>query len=221
MRLLTLDISKRSTGWAWYDVERAVKLAAAHAALPDDGSCCDDTCGPDCRCLCHQDWVPASSTMHGVWDRLGSEFTTRGQLYYALYKALTDHVQLMPVDKIYAEEPVNLIPNGVATTAENIWISVGMAATVELFAHTRGIRLTWVHQARWRREFLGKMPRGTKSPDLKALAVERARQLGFKPQRHDDAEAIGILDYACKVEHMPAPWRADEVLRPMLTGARR
>jgi hypothetical protein len=179
MKILGLDLSKRSAGWAFF-AEGSERIE------------------------------------HGVWTDLGSEFTSRGLLYYKTYARLHEHRQLFGFDTIYAEEPVNLVPGSVATTIENIWISVGMAATVELFAQSFGIRLTWVHQARWRRHFLGRMPRRTKSPDLKQYAIERCRQLGFTPKRHDDAEAIGVVDYACELERIAAPWRAGEVLRPAL-----
>lgn len=183
MNILALDLSKRSTGWAYYG-------------------------------------QGGNTAQHGVWTRLGSEYTSRGGLFYNLYKTLLEHRQVMPFDMIYAEQPVNLIPNSVATTAENVWIAVGMAATVELFAHSFGVPLNWIHQARWRREFLGRMPRAVKSSQLKDYAMERARQLGFRPQRHDDAEAIGILTYALQIERQPCPWVADEVLRQALGAAR-
>jgi hypothetical protein len=178
MKILALDLSKRSAGWAFYE----------------EG---------------------AGQAHHGVWDRLGSEHTGRGQLYYKLFEQLTGHRKVFGFDRIYAEEPVNLIPNSVATTAENIWISVGMGAALELFAYNFGLKLVWVHQARWRRHFLGRMPRGTKSVDLKEYAKERCRQLGLKPLRHDDAEALGVLDYACDLERLSPPWSAQVVLRPM------
>lgn len=170
-KILALDLSKRSTGWAFY---------AAGAEKP----------------------------FNGVWDRIASEYSSRGSIYYNIYKALLDTHTLFKFEQVFAEEPLNLIPNSVATTAENIWISVGMAATVELFCHTMGVRLTWVHQARWRREFLGRMPRATKSADLKEMALARCRSLGLKPLRHDDAEALGILTYACQRERVFMPWMA-------------
>lgn len=143
---------------------------------------------------------------HGIWDRLASEYTSRGSLYYALYKSLMDAHSTFGFEAIYAEEPLNLLPNSVATQAENIWASVGMGATIEMFAHTMGIKLRWVHQARWRREFIGRMPRATKSPDLKEMALARCKQLGLRPQKHDDAEALGILTYGCQVERVFLPW---------------
>lgn len=179
VNILALDISKRSTGWAWFA----------------EG---------------------ADRARHGVWDRLGSEYTSRGQLFYAFYGQLLDHRRAMPFERVAAEEPVNLIPNSVQTNAESVWIAVGMGATLELFCHSFKVRLEWVHQATWRRHFLGRMPRATKSASLKALAMERARQLGFSPHRHDEAEALGILDHALERLRIPVPWRAEEVLRPPL-----
>jgi len=158
----------------------------------------------------------SATAQHGVWDQLGSEYTGRGRLFYSYFAALAEHRKVLPFDRVHAEEPINLVPGTVATTAENVWIAVGMAATLELFCESFGVSLEWVHQATWRRHFLGKMPRRTKSPDLKAYAMERARQLGFSPRRHDEAEALGILDHALERLRIAAPWRVDEVLRPPL-----
>lgn len=159
----------------------------------------------------------AERAQHGTWT-LGGEFTSRGQLYYKFYATLLEHRKLFPFDRINAEEPVNLLPGFKGTSADNIWISVGMAATLEMFCHTFRIRLEWVPPQSWRRHFIGKMPRGSKSKDLKDYAIERARQLGFSPRRHDEAEALGILDHMLERAKVMPPWRADEVLRPALGG---
>lgn len=145
---------------------------------------------------------------HGVWDRIASEYSSRGSIYYNTYKALLDAHSLFKFEQVFAEEPINLLPGTVATQAENIWTAIGMGASIELFCHTMGIRLTWVPMARWRRDFLGRMPRGTRSTDLKQMALERCHQLGLRPQRHDDAEALGILTYACLRERVFMPWMA-------------
>jgi len=75
-----------------------------------------------------------------------------------------------------------------------------------------------VPMATWRRHFLGKMPRATKSAELKDLAMQRCRQLGFKPAKHDEAEAIGLLDYACDQLQIVPYW--NQVLRAPLGVAR-
>lgn len=147
-----------------------------------------------------------NQAQHGVWDRIASEYSSRGSIYYALYKHLMEHHQVLRFTHVYAEEPLNLLPGTVQTQAENIWISVGMGAVIEMFCHTMNLKLSWVHQARWRRDFIGRMPRGTKSPDLKQFAMERARQLGFSPRKHDEAEAIGVLTYGCALERIRMPW---------------
>lgn len=55
---------------------------------------------------------------------------------------------------------------------------------------------------------------------LKSLTMERCRQLGMKPANNDQGDAIGILDFALDFhEHVTPPWRSEEVLRPALGGA--
>lgn len=50
------------------------------------------------------------------------------------------------------------------------------------------------------------MPRGTKTPDLKAMAMRRCRELGFRVNKHDEAEAIGLLDYQLSLDGANRPW---------------
>jgi hypothetical protein len=59
------------------------------------------------------------------------------------------------------------------------------------------------------------MKRGTKTPDLKAMAMSRCRELGFEPNGHDEAEALGILDYQLSVQGVIPPWRAGLLQREL------
>lgn len=169
--ILSLDLSKRSTGWAY--------LGEA-----------------------------AERPFHGCWDKLASEYTTHlGQLCYKLYEELMALHSVMPVRKIFAENPLNMVPNAVATNIESVEIALHLKATVNLFAFTIGTNPMWIHQASWRRHFLGKVQRGTKSTDLKLMAMMACKELGFRPLKHDDAEALGLLDYGCDLEGIVPPWR--------------
>jgi len=51
--------------------------------------------------------------------------------------------------------------------------------------------------------------------------MARCRQLGLAPRYPDEADAIGILDFALDFhEHQTPPWRSQEVLRaPLETAA--
>lgn len=66
--------------------------------------------------------------------------------------------------------------------------------------------------ARAKRAASGK---GSATDKLKRLTMDRCRQLGLNPRSNDEGDAIGILDFALDFhEHIRPPWRADEVLRP-------
>lgn len=169
--ILSLDLSKRSTGWGY---------------LADGGE----------------------RPYHGCWDKLASEYTTDlGEICYRLYKELLDLHSVMPVRKIFTENPVNMIPNSVPTSADSVELHLHLKATVNLFGFTIGAPRLWIHQASWRRHFLGKMQRGTKSVDLKFLAIQQCKAFGLRPLKHDDAEALGLLDYGCELEGITPPWR--------------
>jgi hypothetical protein len=144
----------------------------------------------------------------GTWE-LGSTITSPGRVFMRLHQRLNDIHTVTPLQSVSYETPLYLDVWQPAAHKEAHLLLVGLAAHVESYCDARGIRICRsVSMATWRRHFLGKMKRGTKSPDLKAMAVTRCLQLGIKPSRHDAAEACGILDYALHIEGIAAPWRA-------------
>lgn len=169
MRILALDLSKTSTGFAT--------------------------------------WGPGDATLaSGVWE-LGSAFTTPGTTFCRLHQRMSEVAALGAIDAVFFEEPLNLQGSSIKTSAETIHLLVGLAAHAQSWGEAMGCRIIRpVHQATWRRHFLGKMPRATKSAELKDYAMARCRQLGFRPLKHDQAEAIGILDYACDSLSIVPPW---------------
>lgn len=180
MRILALDLSKRSAGWAC--------------------------------------WGPADERVaSGVWA-LGSEYTSDGLTYCRLHEHMSALHSLGAISAVFWEEPLDPRTLSGHTNIDSIRVLSGLAAHAASWAdamscrHARSVNMTT-----WRRHFLGKMPRATKSADLKQYAIERCRQLGFRPGRHDEAEAIGILDYACDALQLSVPWNA--VLRAPLVAA--
>ncbi len=179
MRILALDLSKRSAGWACW--------------------------GP-------KDSQPA----HGFWV-LGTEMTSRGMTFRHLYQNINGLHALGKIDAVFYERPLNLGPGAGNTNADTLNTLIGLAMHAESWAEAARCRIIRdVHQATWRKHFIGSMPKPKKgegsTEKLKALAVQRCNELGFRVERHDQAEAIGILDYACDALDITAPWRAHERL---------
>lgn len=198
MSYLALDLSKSSTGWCWWDGESA-------------------------------------RPQFGHWT-LGSEVTTDGQVFQKLHLCLAEHWQVMPFrDRIYIEEPINPGQLTGKTTIQTIRLAIGLATHVQSFAKAYGLRPPHeINVTRWRADFIGKIDNdaamaearrqkqaGKKSasarPTLKALTMARCHQLGLKPRKDDEADAIGILTYAMLGKGITPPWLADEVLRPLAT----
>lgn len=151
----------------------------------------------------------------GTWELAAHvDWAARG--FVRLHKNLIDLHRLDPIECIYFEEPLS--PGSVhgQTNVRTLYVAAGLAAHAESFAEAIGARHHVVHQATWRRHFIGKMPRGTKTPDLKHMAMQRCRELGFDPSKHDAAEALGILDYQLSIESITPPWRHGNVLQEQL-----
>lgn len=175
MRVVGLDLSKRSAGWAMFH--------------PSD-----------------------RSAASGIFT-LGSEYTSPGRTYANLHKELMALHRLGRIEAIFYEEPLDPRFLSGATNKDTVAVLFGLAAHAESFGEAVGCRIIRaVNQVTWRRHFHGPVgrprdARGKPVPvDWKGLAMERARTLGFRPQRHDQAEAIGILDFACDSLGIAVPW---------------
>jgi hypothetical protein len=182
MRVLGLDLSKRSCGWAtWGDGD-----ARAYS---------------------------------GTWI-LGSEYTSRGKTYAKLHQQLTDLHRTGAIDAIFYEEALNPGQMQGHTNIDSLRVLNGLVAQEESRGEAMGCSVVKaVHQATWRRLFLGKLPVGMRSNDLKDMAMKQARRLGFHPSKHDQAEAIGILDYGCEQLGLSPPWRVQTGMLAQMAGA--
>ncbi|PTR06418.1 MULTISPECIES: hypothetical protein [unclassified Novosphingobium] len=193
MTILALDLSKRGTGWAV--------------------------------------WIEGTDApRYGSWV-LGSEFTTRGQTYAKLHANLLDLRALCRFEHLYFEEPISPAQLSGHTNIDTLRVLSGLAAHAESFAHAMGLRTAQaINVSSWRGDFIGRIAASdarkrakaanrSASDSLKALTIERCRHLGFKPRTNDEADALGLLDYACGLRGLTPPWRQNEVLRPMLTGS--
>lgn len=198
MSYLALDLSKTSTGWALWN---------ASAPRP----------------------------VFGRW-RLGNEFSSNGQVYMRLHRCLSDMFRVEQFERLYFEEPIDPRNLQGHTTYQTIELAFGLSGHAESFGAAKRCRtVKAINVERWRKDFIGDMvvrevkagarrkrkagDKANPTDQLKRLTMERCRQLGFNPSRHDEADAIGILTYAILLDGVTPPWIADEVLRAPLGGA--
>jgi len=157
----------------------------------------------------------------GYWQ-LGSEYSSRGRVYAKLHENLTDLHRLGAIDALFFEEAIHPAKLQGHTNIESIKLACGLGAHAESWGEAMGCRIVReVNQFTCCRHFIGSMRRGTKTPDLKEYAVQRCRELGFAPRKHDEAEAIGILDFACDALGILPYWRAENPLVQQFTGRAR
>lgn len=158
----------------------------------------------------------------GTWE-LGSELTSPGMVFARLHENITGiHGAMAALTSVHYERPLDPGTLGRQTNFDIPFLLIGLAAHVESWCCAMGVRHCQSHhQATWRRHFIGKMPRGTKSMTLKDFAVDQCKQLGILPGRHDAAEAVGILDFALHLAGIMPPWRDQHVLTVQMVGGRR
>lgn len=159
----------------------------------------------------------------GTWE-LAPHIDYAARACVRLHKNLLSLHRLEEIEGLVFEEPIPGHMLHGQTSAATVSAAAGLAWHAASFCEALGITWRPVSIAAWRKHWIGSMPRGTKSPDLKAMAMKRCRELGFDAIKHDAAEACGLLDYQLSVAGILPPWRADNVLqrqlRPATDGAR-
>jgi hypothetical protein len=166
-------------------------------------------------------WSPDHERpVSGTWElAAGLEWTSRA--YCRLQRNLMGLHRVEPITDILYEDSLPAERLHGHTNRETLKAAVGLTEHVESFAEAIGAKVRYTNQSTWRRHFLGAMKRGTKTPDLKRMAMERCRELGFEPTKHDEAEALGILDYEISLAGITPPWRMQHVLTEQLVGGGR
>lgn len=150
----------------------------------------------------------------GHWQLSDLKWRSRG--YVRLHKELLALHRATPIDEICFEEPLTQASLSGQTNVATLQALAGLAAHAESFAAAVGASIRPVNIASWRRHFLGRIARGTKSVDLKAMTGTRCRELGFKPACNDESDAFGILDYQLSVCGIIPPWRQNILQRELL-----
>jgi hypothetical protein len=177
-----------------------------------------------------------SSTGFALWSsdverpvighrKLADAVKWRAGGFVRLHKLLSElSFEADGIDHIAFEEPLTQAGLKGNTSIETVETQVGLAAHVMSYAAATKATHTAVNISSWRRHFIGAIPRGTKTPDLKAMAMKRARELGMEIACNDESDAFGLLDYFLSVNDIMPPWRnafcLERQMRPEHDGKR-
>ena len=215
MKIIALDVSASSTGWALWtdeDLREAFEQPGWLKAL--------EVCGLSRTSRNWRVFDDGSSIAHGAW-RLKSEWSREGQPHAVLHERLSQLHAISPFEHVVYERALTPEQRGGASNPGND-ILVELLGHVKSFHYAYGLRgLLGVHRASWQKDFIGSQKRGTKRRTLLELIKLRADQLGFVIKKDDEAAAIGLLTYSLLChQHLTPPWISQEVLRPALGVAR-
>lgn len=165
-------------------------------------------------------WSPGQERpVSGTWE-LAPGLQWAARAYIRLQRNLADLHAIEPITDILYEDSLPAERLQGQTNRETLKAAVGLTEHAESFGEAIGAKTRYTNQSTWRRHFIGKMKRGTRTPDLKAYAMQRCRELGFNPLNHNQAEALGILDFAISLAGITPPWRTQHVLVSELGGVR-
>jgi hypothetical protein len=152
---------------------------------------------------------------YGTW-KLGSEWTDDGQLFVNIYKHLTDAWTFSQPDLVIYEAPLR---GDYQSSEKNNFVANGLAAMVVFLCKAKRIRCEGCSNSTWRKIYLGR-GKGLTSAEFKQAALKMARDFGMKPQNNNEADALGLLDYALNREQILPPWRQELTLTEQLRSRR-
>lgn len=148
--------------------------------------------------------------------KLGSSHTDNGRVFLSFQEWLYEELlEICLFETIYVEAPMDPRNMGKFTNMQTMMIAFGLHTHTESFCYNQGIKFRSVQMATWWKHYNGK-PRPKTSDLMKRDTRSRAFSLGFITKNNDEADALGILDYAIEMEGMTPPWRAHEILRKPL-----
>ena len=125
----------------------------------------------------------------------------------AFERWLTPFQREIAVQEVVFEAPLHL-PNSNINTARKL---MSIAAMTEFVCRRNGTRYFEANNASWRKHFIGKG--GGKGQVLKAMTVEACRDRGWSPRDDNEADALGLLDYAVHLRKWQPPWASGALFR--------
>ena len=183
-------------------------------------------------------WQPGWVLPRYGHECLGSEYTSRGQVFAKLHQIMSDlHRTLCPFEFLFFEEPISPAQLQGGTSINTLRLASGLAAHAESFGYAMGCRrIMEINVSSWRPDFIGRVEdsdakararrakkagnaRASARDELKQLTMDRCFELGMKPRKNDEADAIGILTYGLLVSGVQPPWLQHEVLREPLSAS--
>lgn len=156
-------------------------------------------------------WVvtDGQQAQSGAWH-LADNIPGRAGGFSMLRRHLTRLHKAEPLTLIAYETPIKTPVDKV----EKLIALYGLVAVLEGWAYTNRVPVISIAQQDWRATWLGKT---RKDDDKKRLAVLRARDFGFDPTTHDEAEAIGIADHVLHLQKITPAWRTAQPFLLTLT----
>lgn len=152
-------------------------------------------------------WRPGwELPVYGHWKLAESaKFAARGGV--RLQRNLIElHKEHGPIEVMAVEQAIPGHMMHGKTNAKTVKALAYIEAAALMFAEAVGARWQLVPVGSWRNTFLGSMRKASRL-DHKTLAQVCARDLGMSTAAHDEAEAIGLLDYQMHLEGITPPWR--------------
>lgn len=136
--------------------------------------------------------IPSSGSI-----RLAPSGSSNGAIGRGMLRWLTDFITVNNPDMIYYEVPLDPRHKGGQTTFATARILLGLPFLVETISEARGVfKLREAGVQDVRKYFVGQ----ARPKDKKQAVIARCRELGWKAEDDNAADALALWSFACAVE---------------------
>lgn len=149
-------------------------------------------------------WDEGEPLVSGAWP-LSDGIATRANAFLAIHRKIAAFHKEKPIDWLVYETPELMRKDKV----DKLIGLYGLVAHIESICKIKLIAVSPVRSRKWRTCFFDHDYNGAGTEKFKAMAIHRAKEFGFDPEVDDEAEAIGIMDWALHDRGFTPQWRID------------
>ncbi|MFG1205606.1 hypothetical protein [Xanthobacter flavus] len=150
--------------------------------------------------------VPRAST-----KQFAPEGSDNGAVGCGAMRWLADFLKMNQVDAVYYEAPFDPRHMGNKTTFSTTRVLVGLPFLLDTLLSAKSIKVREVLVADARKHFLG---RGVRGDEGKKQVQTRCRQLGWRFDSPDAADACAVWAFACGIENPKAAIATTPLFQP-------
>ena len=161
-------------------------------------------------------WNPGASPYIGTYLLPEPVDKCYGRRNSTFRQWLIKTIQTHEIELVVYEENI-IIPK--RDNLNRLKLAIGLTMITEEVCFSQNISCSTAAISQWRKHYLGSG--GYSTEQAKEYCMNKAQAAGFKPQHHDAAEALGIMDFTADMLKIQKDWPDSNIFGNILFDPRK